>query len=106
MINEKLDSDDFVTEFNRRIFIDLTAMISCGLSNDITVLAERYTAEETSEIYKIKHENNDLPYSTERLNDYIAVLVAHRDKMNEKSVTDMSEDELRKFADSIKNKKS
>ena len=66
---------------------------------------ERYTAEETSEIYKIIHENNDLPYSTERLNDYIAVLVAHRDKMNEKSVTAMSEDELRKFADSIKNKK-
>ena len=105
-INEKIDSDDFVTEFNRRIFIDLTAMISCGLSNDITVLAERYTAEETSEIYKIIHENNDLPFSTDRLNDYIAVLVAHRNKKNEKSVTAMSEDELRKFADSIKNKKT
>ena len=104
-ITDKLASDDFVTEFNRRLFIDLSAMISCGLTNDISLLAQRYTAEETSEIYKIIHENNEFPYSVDRLNDLISVLVTHRDKKNEKSISDMSSDELRKYADSIKNKR-
>ena len=105
-ITDKITSDDFVTEFNKRLFIDLTAMISCGLSNDVAVLSERYTAEEVASIYKLIHDNNDLPYSVDRLNDYLNVLIKYRDKKQTKKVTDMSADELRQFADRIKNKKS
>ena len=105
-ITDKISSDDFVTEFNKRLFIDLTAMISCGLSNDVAVLSERYTAEEVASIYKLIHDNNDLPYSVDRLNDYLNVLIKYRDKKQTKKVTDMSADELRQFADRIKNKKS
>ena len=105
-VTDKINSDDFVTEFNKRLFIDLTAMISCGLSNDVAVLSERYTAEEVASIYKLIHDNNDLPYSVDRLNDYLNVLIKYRDKKQTKKVTDMSADELRQFADRIKNKKS
>lgn len=102
-ITDKISSDDFVTEFNKRLFIDLTAMISCGLSNDVSMLADRYSAEEVASIYKLIHENNNLPFSVERLNDYLNVLIKYRDKKQSKSVADMSEDELRQFADKIKN---
>ena len=105
-ITDKISSDDFVTDFNKRLFIDLTAMISCGLSNDVSVLADRYTAQEVASIYKLIHDNNDLPYSVDRLNDYLNVLIRYRDKKKAKDVIDMSEDELRQFADRIKNKKS
>lgn len=105
-ITDKISSDDFVTEFNKRLFIDLTAMISCGLSNDVSMLADRYSAEEVASIYKLIHENNNLPFSVERLNDYLNVLIKYRDKKQSKSVADMSEDELRQFADKIKNNKS
>lgn len=101
-ITDKISSDDFVTEFNKRLFIDLTAMISCGLSNDVSMLADRYSAEEVASIYKLIHENNNLPFSVERLNDYLNVLIKYRDKKQSKSVADMSEDELRQFADKIK----
>ena len=105
-ITDKISSDDFVTDFNKRLFIDLTAMISCGLSNDVSVLADRYTAQEVASIYKLIHDNNDLPYSVDRLNDYLNVLIRYRDKKKAKDVVDMSKDELRQFADRIKNKKS
>ena len=105
-ITDKISSDDFVTDFNKRLFIDLTAMISCGLSNDVAVLSERYTAEEVASIYKLIHDNSDLPYNVDRLNDYLNVLIKYRDKKQTKKVTDMSADELRQFADKIKNKKS
>ena len=52
------------------------------------------------------NDNNDLPYSVDRLNDYLNVLIKYRDKKQTKKVTDMSADELRQFADRIKNKKS
>lgn len=77
-------------------------MISCGLSNDVSMLADRYSAEEVASIYKLIHENNNLPFSVERLNDYLNVLIKYRDKKQSKSVADMSEDELRQFADKIK----
>lgn len=105
-ITDKISSDDFVTDFNKRLFIDLTAMISCGLSNDVSMLADRYSAEEVASIYKLIHDNNNLPYSYDRLNDYINVLIKYRDKKKAKDVADMSEDELRQFADKIKNNKS
>ena len=47
-----------------------------------------------------------MPFSVERLNDYLNVLIKYRDKKQSKSVADMSEDELRQFADKIKNNKS
>lgn len=105
-ITDKINSDDFVTDFNKRLFIDLTAMISCGLSNDVSMLADRYSAEEVASIYKLIHDNNNLPYSYDRLNDYINVLIKYRDKKKAKDVANMSEDELRQFADKIKNNKS
>lgn len=105
-ITEQISSDDFVTDFNKRLFIDLTAMISCGLSNDVSVLADRYSAEEVAAIYKLILDNNNLPYSYDRLNDYLNVLIKYRDKKKAKDVADMSAEELRQFADKIKNDKT
>lgn len=105
-ITEQISSDDFVTDFNKRLFIDLTAMISCGLSNDVSVLADRYSAEEVAAIYKLILDNNNLPYSYDRLNDYLNVLIKYRDKKKAKDVADMSAEELRQFADKIKNNKT
>ena len=102
-ISEKITPDDFATEFNRRLYTDIITALDNNLSIDISSLGESYSAEEISAVTKIIIDNNALPYSLERLNDYIDILTKFREKKNRKSVADMSAEELLRYADNIKN---
>ncbi len=104
-VKSKISPDDFVTEFNRKIFNDILTINDCGTALSVTTIGEHYTAEQVSSIYKIIHDGNTLPYSVERLNDYIITLEKARDKRQRKNVADMSAEELLHLANSIKSKK-
>lgn len=105
-ITSSVSADDFATEFNKRVFTDIVASLENGQSADIASLGDSYTAEEISSIGKMLHENDMLPYGTDRLNDYLHTLSQFREKKNRKSISDMTADELLKYADNIKSSKS
>ncbi len=104
-ISEKITPDDFPTEFNRRLFMELCILIDGGESTDLAVLGESHEPEEISAIAKIIKDGNDLPYSIDRLNDYINNLLKFRQKKSQKKLEDMSASELLAYANRIKDDK-
>ncbi len=103
-VRSKITGEDFLTEFNRRLFSDIMLTAESGCAISVSAIAQQYTAEEISSVYKIIHDGNNLPYSIERLNDYIVILEKSRDKRKRKNVSEMTAEELLDFASSIKNK--
>ncbi len=104
-ISEKITPDDFPTEFNRRLFMELCILIDGGESTELAVLGESHEPEEISAIAKIIRDGNDLPYSIDRLNDYINNLLKFREKKSQKKLEDMSASELLAYASRIKDDK-
>ncbi len=104
-ICEKLSPEDFPTEFNRRLYLEIVTAIGSGRDVSISALGEEHTPAEISSIAGMVRENNELPYSTDRLNDYIKTLTEYREKKNRKSAGEMTADELLELADKIRSKK-
>lgn len=104
-ITDKISADDFATAFNKRVFMDITSALENNLPADISSLGAGYNADEISAISKISIDNNALPYSIDRLNDYIHIITDFREKKQRKSVSEMTADELLKYADKIKSNK-
>ena len=101
-ICEKLSPEDFPTEYNRRLYLEIVAAIGSGREVNLTTLGLSHSGEEISALASLIRENNELPYSVERLNDHINKLIEFRDKKNRKSAGSMTDDELRNLADRIK----
>ncbi|MBQ8930931.1 MAG: toprim domain-containing protein, partial [Ruminiclostridium sp.] len=104
-IADKVTPDDFPTEFNRQLFIELCILIEGGEGTDLSVLGESHEPEEISAITKIIKDGNTLPYSIDRLNDYISNLLKFREKKSQKEVKDMSASELLAYANKMKENK-
>ncbi|MCH5324315.1 MAG: DNA primase [Eubacterium sp.] len=104
-ICSRLSPEDFPTEFNRKLYLEIVAAIGSGRAVNVTTLGENHTGEEISSIAKLIRENNQLPYSVERLNDYIKTLTEFAEKKKQKSAGEMTADELRKLADKIRSQK-
>ncbi|MBE6879620.1 MAG: DNA primase [Ruminococcaceae bacterium] len=104
-ICEKITPDDFPTEFNRRLFMELCILIDGGENTNLAVLGESHEPEEISAIAKIIRDGNDLPYSIDRLNDYINNLLKFRQKKSQKKFEDMSASELLAYANKMKDDK-
>ena len=70
----KLTADDFVTSFNKRIFVELLRLHSEGI-NDVGALGAIFTSEEMNRVYEIQMKRNGLESaSDEVLLDNITVL--------------------------------
>lgn len=104
-ITDRISPDDFPTEFNRQLFIELCILIEGGEGTDLSVLGESHEPDEISAITKIIKDGNALPYSIDRLNDYITNLLKFREKKSQKEVKDMSAAELLAYANKMKENK-
>ena len=73
-----LNEDDFVTSFNKRIFLGLKKMYGEDV-NDIGVLGADFTGEEMGRIYEIQLRREGLDSSSEAVfNDNVSALKAER----------------------------
>lgn len=101
-ILDKITSDCFPTEFNRKLFENAVEVIKNGENADVSVLGQMYSAQEVSAIAGIAAEGGRLPYSRERLDDYIEILQKHKQSANRKNVSEMTAEELLEYADRIR----
>ncbi len=73
-----LTEDDFVTSFNKRVFISLKKMYEEG-NSDVGVLGEIFTEEEMGRIYEMKLKRNGLESSSDEVfSDNISALKAEK----------------------------
>lgn len=93
-VEKKLLPEDFPTEFNRKLYIFIGERIKSGAELDIMSIGGEFTAEEMGRITGICKQGDMLPYSIPRLDEYIAVLLKHKENKNKKSPAEMTDEEL------------
>ncbi|MDR0223385.1 MAG: DNA primase [Oscillospiraceae bacterium] len=105
VILRNLTPEDFPTAFNRRLFETLILRLNKRRSADASSLGSEFSAEETGRIESIRVENSVLPFTDERLSDYIKVLTDFKRLKNKKSADEMSNEEALEYAEKLKREK-
>lgn len=101
----QITAEDFPTAFNRKLFETLKNRIENNVSTDISSIGGEFSAEEVGRIMCIVKEADILPYTNERLNDYINVLINFRETKHRKDASEMTAAELLEYMEQLKNRK-
>ncbi|MBR2455440.1 MAG: DNA primase [Clostridia bacterium] len=99
MVDEKLDAEDFVTDFNKRIFKAVADRLREGKSAEISFLYGELTDEEISAVAKIQTISHTLNNSADECADCIKVILNEKNKKSLKDVNveNISDEDFLKF---------
>jgi DNA primase len=101
VILRSLSPVDFPTAFNRKLFETLILRLNKRQPISRESLGGEFSAPEVGRIEKIRKSNADVPFTDERLNDAINVLIRHRESKARKSPDEMTNEEALEY---IRNK--
>ena len=97
-----IESNDFVTEFNKRVFDELSKLYKQGIT-DISSFNETFSADEVSRIFNMKERRSELTSNgTVALNEQIAALKKEKIKIQSKSTPIQSEEELLEIIERVR----
>ncbi len=101
-VKSRLQAEDFVTAFNKRVFISIVDKI--GGSKDISISSfnDDFTPDEMGKISEISAKTREINITQETVSDYIDVLLSHID--NTANGNDMSDEDFLNFFNSLKQK--
>lgn len=99
MVDEKLDAEDFVTDFNKRIFKAVAERLREGKSAEISFLYGELTDEEISAVAKIQTISHTLNNSADECADCIKVILNEKNKkcLKDVNVESISDEDFLKF---------
>ena len=99
LVDDKLSADDFVTDFNKRIFKAVASRLREGKSAEISFLYGELTDEEISAVAKIQTISYTLNNSVEECADCIKVILDEKNKKSLKDVNveNISDEDFLKF---------
>ncbi len=105
-ISSRLSPDDFVTDFNKRVFNILSHKIKSGADYSISSFNAEFSPDQMGKISEILATNRNMELEFETIVDYISVLKNFSQSSDSnKSGADMSDDEFLQFFNDLKNKK-
>lgn len=105
-ISSRLSPDDFVTDFNKRVFNILSHKIKSGADYSISSFNAEFSPDQMGKISEILATNRNMELEFETIIDYISVLKNFSQSSDSnKSGADMSDDEFLQFFNNLKNKK-
>lgn len=94
--------NDFVTEFNRRVFDELSKLYKQGIT-DISSFNEIFSHDEVSRIYNMRERRSELTANgTAALNEQIAALKKEKLKIQTKSNPVQSDEELLEIIERVR----
>ena len=105
-VETKLSEEDFPTEFNRRVYKFIKDRIKNGETVDIMHAGSEFTADEMGRITGICKQGDMLPYSISRLDEYIKVLLKHKENVKLGTSENMTDEELLAYAEKLRNKRN
>ena len=103
---DALSEEDFVTDFNRRVF---TLLLQKGQETgavDLSVLAGELNPEEMGKISGLLAKSREMDNSKQQLLDSIQVLKENREQLKPADLKDGGEEELKRFYEQQKQKKN
>lgn len=106
-IFSEISEDMFVTEFNRRLFVKTKQIFLSQKSLDITsISADDFSIEEIGRISKIISTYQPSMGAANVINEYIEVLKSEKQKLQMKNLNDLSDIEINKYINELKNTKN
>ncbi|MBQ4573351.1 MAG: DNA primase [Clostridia bacterium] len=96
-IDEKLSADDYITDFNRRIFKSVTDRLREGKSAEISFLYGELTEDEISAVAKIQTISHTLKNTYAECEDCINVILGEKNKKVIHNGDDISDEDFLKF---------
>ncbi|MDF2686841.1 MAG: primase [Clostridia bacterium] len=106
MIMIKLTPDDFITDFNRRIYIILTQKMKENPTIEpIMLVSQEFNSEEIGKLTSYIKETNSFNVDEKRINEVIRILKEEKEKLMEKSVSSESDESFLSSINRLKNKK-
>ncbi len=88
-ILKKLSVDDFVTDFNKRVFKTIIDNITQYNELTFSEILNFFTPEEKNEIARIQARKRNEKFNIEVLDDYIKILLDYKESLDVKKVDDL-----------------
>lgn len=104
-ILSKISADEFVTDFNKKVFTAVSEVISSSSDFSLSMLSENFSVAEMGKISGIEAKNREITITDVGLHDCIQVLKDFKTNLVYTKKTDMSDDDLRAFQLQMQNKK-
>ncbi|MCR5636582.1 MAG: DNA primase [Clostridiales bacterium] len=98
-ISKRISADDFVTEFNGRIFACISEKLLNGGTISLTEIAGKFSVEENS---RIAFMANRLPGDLASANECIDIILSEKKKQNLSSTPNAGDDDILNYINSIK----
>lgn len=96
-IDEKVSPDDFVTDFNRRVYEKISQRIADGLPIDAMFLSAYFSPEEMSRIVKLGMQSQKISNTIAECDDCIKVLKQEKNRTSSINPVDLSNEEFLKL---------
>ncbi len=90
---DKLTEDDFITDFNRRLYSKLVSIISTGHAFDLVLLSGEFTPDEIGHVTKMLTLGIGNTNPEKELNDSIKVILQEKSAREKQAVGDLPDDE-------------
>jgi len=103
-ITERLGPDDFVTDFNRGMFVYFSERIKSGL-DPMNNLAADFTTEEQSKIVRTVITNSQINSSIEALDEYISIIKDEKSRLSDSDIRSASPEDIMAYLKTLKDKK-
>lgn len=100
---ERISPQDFVTDFNSRLYAYVTTKVTEGIS-PATTLSRDFTPQEVSGFYSILSGYNSQTATRQAMNEYIDTILEEKQKLTPDVISNMSPDEIWASIKSKKNK--
>ncbi len=98
-ISKRISSDDFVTEFNGRIFACISEKLLSGGTLSLTDIAGKFSVEENS---RIAFMANRLPGDLASANECVDIILSEKKKQSLSSTPNAGDDDILNYINSIK----
>lgn len=100
-----LPKESFVTDLNKRIYESLLFKIKNNTDFSLSSFNNEFSPDEMGNVANIIGRRREIPVDKQVLMDYINVLNSHNN-ISQQNDEDMSDDDLLKFTEQMRNKKS
>ncbi len=104
-VKEKLSADDFVTDFNKRVYVFLTDRIERNESIELTVFSSEFNPDEMGRIVSVMSRESHRANTVDELMRCVEVIKDEKRHKSGETVAKMSDEQLNDYIKSLKQKK-
>ncbi|NMB29996.1 MAG: DNA primase [Clostridiales bacterium] len=105
-ILSKIRFEDFVTDFNRKVFEAVAIKLQNNISLNLSALGGEFTSDEMGKISGMLANYNDVNNSPELLSDYIDTLLSHKNSISRERAAKMSDNDLIELQNKLKSQQN